>query len=63
MEVVAGKDQSLQADERTAAFTTGLNIKSQLHWLTVIFLPKRSPNLNHRDEGEQKFEEGCMCKP
>jgi len=23
-----------------------MTIQNQLHWLTVIFLPKRSPNLN-----------------
>ena len=40
-------------------------IENQLHWLTVIFLPKRSPNLNPVETrvGEQKFEEGCICKP
>ncbi|HYA83641.1 MAG TPA: hypothetical protein VEH06_09370 [Candidatus Bathyarchaeia archaeon] len=31
-------------------------IKRQLPWTTVIFLPKRSPNLNPVDKGEQEKE-------
>ena len=34
-------------------------IKSQLDWLTVIFLPKRSPNLNPVDKGEEKEKDVC----
>ena len=38
--------------------------EKQSNWLTAIFLPKRSPNLNPcRNKNKQKPEEGCMCKP
>ena len=34
-------EENLVKAEKTKQF-----IENQLHWLTVIFLPKRSPNLN-----------------